>query len=573
MQWAPGERVAGFELQEEIGRGGMGVVYRALHVETGHLYALKTLALEADAQAQARFQREGLGHARVDAHPNVIRVHAAGVAAGRAYLVLELAGGGDLKGRLRGGPLAPREAARIAIELGRALEHAHERGVLHRDLKPANVLFDEEGRAKLVDFGLARLQDEGTLTRSGTLLGTPGYMSPEQAEGLKEIGPATDVYGLGALLYAALTGRPPFRGGNIGEVLNKIFRVQATPPSQLTTGVPRALDAVCSRALAKSPADRYPSVAALVADLEAFLAGSSPARAEARRRRPLLLAATGLAAALLLAAALRLARSEPEKQPSPAASLAQAPSPSPSPSPLGPTWRLRVGQRLKIRLQLEELNDAEFRTTCAGTFELRVASEDPQGWILRGSYVLDPGLEARSLENPHEGDMVSFARLSYPPEFLARARGRDELELLLSPVGRVLWARGLTALQTELERDAPVTPVDRSQKGRYGAFVIAQLYDQEKIRQTLDLLLSPHASDGLWLAQPDGTFRLPEGLAEKPATAAWTGEVLETSRFSYTGFAEAQGGRVTHARVQQSVHTPDQIDIATLSSITVSVSD
>jgi serine/threonine protein kinase len=570
MQWAPGQSVAGFEIQEELGRGGMGVVYRALHVETGQLCAIKTLALEADAKAQARFQREGLGHARVDAHPNVIRVHAAGVAGGRGYLVLELAAGGDLKQRLRGGPLEPRAAAQVAVEVGRALVHAHARGVLHRDLKPANVLFDEEGRAKLVDFGLVRLQGEGTLTQTGSLLGTPAFMSPEQAEGEKAIGPTTDVYGLGALLYAALCGRPPHSGGSLGETLNKVFNVRPTPPSEVFAGVPPELDRICARALEKSPEDRFESVAVMVAALEAYLAGSSKAGVEARKQRPVLVSGALFSLtlfALVLAAGLlwRTTTAMPEPTPSP------TPSPSAT-KPPPPRWRLREGLCLQIGLELEEKNDGEFKTTCRGTFDLEVVERVERGWRLRGSYVIGPDLQTLNLKNdPQGGDLASYARLRFPPEFLARAKDRRELEIVLTPYGRVAEVGGLGPLRAELMQNAPVTPIDRVAGDRYGSFLIGVLYDPSRILGTLDFLLSPYAAGSRWEEREPGVLRALGKTETLRGVPSWTGEALGSSRFSYEGEAEFRDGRLVKASLFQSTHTPGRIDIETRVAISLRV--
>ena len=267
-EWRLGEHVAGYELLSELGRGGWGVVYRARNVETGQEFALKSLDLAASPRARERFLREGQAQALVDQHPNVVRVHGAGEVAGHGYLILALATGGDLGERLRVGPLAIEDALRVAIEVGRALAHAHGYGVLHRDVKPRNVLFHEDGRAQLVDFGLARLASEGTITNTGEILGTPAYMSPEQADGAKGISAATDVYGLGALLYATLTGRAPFEGASMIELLAAVLRRAPAAPSQLRAEVPSALDALCLRALAKDPSERYPSAEAMVSALE-----------------------------------------------------------------------------------------------------------------------------------------------------------------------------------------------------------------------------------------------------------------------------------------------------------------
>lgn len=274
--WSVGDEVAGLRIEAKLGEGGMGAVYRALDLASGGRVAVKTLAASADPEERVRFEREAQAQAAVDAHPNVVRIHRSGVAEGRAYLVMELASGGDLKARIARGPLPPREAATLLRDLARGLSHVHAQGVLHRDLKPANVVFDERGTPKLADFGLARAEGAETLTQTGTVLGTPSHMAPEQIEAKRgEIGEAADVYGLGALLYHCLSQSPPFSSGSLYEVLLAVLETRPTPPSELLPGVPPALEALCLRALEKDPALRPVSAAAFAEDLEAFLAGEA----------------------------------------------------------------------------------------------------------------------------------------------------------------------------------------------------------------------------------------------------------------------------------------------------------
>ncbi|MGE0708697.1 MAG: serine/threonine-protein kinase [Planctomycetota bacterium] len=337
--WGPGGHVDDYALIRKLGAGGMGEVWEAVHRETGARRALKALPLCADHEAVLRFRREGEGWARVDAHPNVVRIHAAGVCEGRAYLVLDLLPDGDLGQRLAAGPLAPEEARRVVRELARGLEHVHAQGVLHRDLKPANVLFAGE-TPQLTDFGLARLLGEQTLTQTGAVLGTPSHMAPEQIDPSRgELGPATDVYGLGAILYHCLTGRPPFGGASAMEALLAVIEAAPQPPCAARPEVPRALEAVCLRALAKRPEDRYPSAAALGAALEAL----DERRGGGRRAWMLALAgvvlaalaAGGVAATLPAAGSPAPVPSSPSR-PTPRAVGSAAPS-SPPPSPVGPS--------------------------------------------------------------------------------------------------------------------------------------------------------------------------------------------------------------------------------------------
>jgi serine/threonine protein kinase/formylglycine-generating enzyme required for sulfatase activity len=264
-------RLGPYELLEELGRGGMGVVYRAHDRELGRDVALKLLT-QVTEHGRERFRREAELLAQLR-HPNVVRLHSAGLAGPTPYLILELVAGESLSARLtRDGPLESREAARLTQGLADGLQHAHEHGVLHRDVKPGNVLLRGDSPL-LTDFGLAKdvQHDRGALTQTGQVMGTPAFMPPEQARAdAAELGPATDVYSLGATLYAMLTGQPPFRGSSLMEILHRVLKEDPTPPSELNPVDP-ALEAICLQCLCKSPTERYASAAALSADLNAYL--------------------------------------------------------------------------------------------------------------------------------------------------------------------------------------------------------------------------------------------------------------------------------------------------------------
>ncbi len=288
-----------------LARGGMGEVHEVVHEGTGARYALKTLlagglqgALPAPEEI-ARFRAEAQLLARLD-HPAIVRIHAADLEAGTPYLVQDLLPAGSLQQRLeREGPLPIDEAVAITVQLAAALEHAHARGVLHRDLKPHNVLLDERGAPRLADFGLALATDaRSRLTQTGELLGTPGYLAPEQARAEKATDVRTDVYGLAALLVGLLTGEPPITARGLAG-LSAVVLEPPAPPSSRRPEVPPWLDAVVLRALAKQPAARHPSAAALAQALLAGPAGGSPAPS---RLRPLAAALVG-GGALALAAA------------------------------------------------------------------------------------------------------------------------------------------------------------------------------------------------------------------------------------------------------------------------------
>jgi WD40 repeat protein len=267
-------QVAGYEVLDELGRGGMGLVYRARQVRLDRVVALKVLlaGAHANAQERARFRAEAEAVARLQ-HPNIVQIYEVGEEEGRPYLALEYVEGGSLADKLRGTPLPARQAAELADTLARAVHAAHLRGVVHRDLKPANVLLTADGTPKVVDFGLAKRLDGVTLhTQTGAVLGTPDFMAPEQAEG-KGVGPAADVHALGALLYQMLTGRPPFLAANALDTLLRVRLEEPVPPSVLQPRTPRDLATICLKCLRKEPHKRYASALALADDLRRFLNG------------------------------------------------------------------------------------------------------------------------------------------------------------------------------------------------------------------------------------------------------------------------------------------------------------
>ena len=267
--------VGDYELLEEIGRGGMGVVFRARQISLDREVAVKMilrgrLASEADLQ---RFLAEASATARLE-HPHIVPIYDVGDVEGRPFFSMKYIEGETLADRLRRGPLAQREAAALIADLARAIGFAHRQGILHRDLKPSNVLLAKDGSALISDFGLAkRVGTKVDLTRSGMLVGTPAYMSPEQAGGRRaSVGPASDVYSLGCVLYAALTGRPPFVADSPMELVMLVIEQEPTAPRVLRPTLDRDLEMIVIRCLQK-PADlRYATADALADDLEAYLA-------------------------------------------------------------------------------------------------------------------------------------------------------------------------------------------------------------------------------------------------------------------------------------------------------------
>jgi WD40 repeat protein len=315
--------VPGYEVVRELGRGGMGVVYQARQTKLGRVVALKMIlsgghAGEAD---RVRFRTEAEAIARLQ-HSNIVQIFEVGEQGGLPYFSLEFCGGGSLERKLTGTPLPAKEAAALVEQLARAMQAAHQKGIVHRDLKPANVLLAEDGTPKVTDFGLAKRLDEAGQTATGAVMGTPSYMAPEQAGGKsKEIGPAADVYALGAILYECLTGRPPFRAATAVDTLMQVVADDPVPPSRLAPRTPRDVEIICLKCLQKEPHKRYAGAEALADDLRHFLEGEPiTARpvglleraAKWVRRRPAAAALVAVSAAAALGFVLLLDRARRE---------------------------------------------------------------------------------------------------------------------------------------------------------------------------------------------------------------------------------------------------------------------
>ncbi len=301
-----GPTIPGYQLLGELGRGGMGVVYKAQDVKLHRLVALKMILSGAYAEEAdlVRFRLEAEAVAKLQ-HPNIVQVFEINECDGRPYFSLEFVDGGPLDKKLGGNPLPPRQAAELLEQLARAMHYAHQRDILHRDLKPANVLLTSDGTPKITDFGLAKKLDdkENSKTQGGTIMGTPSYMAPEQALGADAIGPAADIHSLGAILYEFLTGRPPFKGATVLDTLEQVRNQEPVPPSRLQPKVPKDLETIGLKCLQKNVAKRYATAGELADDVKRFLDGepiqARPTSAWERawkwaRRRP------GAAAAILV---------------------------------------------------------------------------------------------------------------------------------------------------------------------------------------------------------------------------------------------------------------------------------
>ncbi len=265
-----------YELLEEIARGGMGVVWKARQTSLKRDVALKMIragALASPEEVQ-RFLREAEAAANLQ-HPNIVAIHEVGEHEGQHYFSMDYVSGRDLGAIVQDGPLSAQVAARYVKIIAEAIHFAHQRGTLHRDLKPQNVLIDEADQPRITDFGLAKIaKDDSNLTHTGTVMGSPSYMSPEQAAGrVGDIGPASDVYSLGATLYELLTGRPPFRGATAMATLYDVMETEPVAPRRLEADIPVDLETICLKCLEKAPSARYPTARALAEELDRFLKG------------------------------------------------------------------------------------------------------------------------------------------------------------------------------------------------------------------------------------------------------------------------------------------------------------
>jgi len=296
--------IGGYVLEEKLGRGAMGIIWRASHPRfPGHAFAVKLMARGAGSDAmRARFRQELTALERVTAHPNVVRVLGGGTEGETLYYVMELVEGRGLQDVVeKGGPLEPRRAAAIMRDAAAALAHVHACDVIHRDVKPDNILLDAEDHVRVCDFGLARVEGAQTLTQTGAIVGTPLYASPEALHGSGGRDPRADIWGLGAVLFFLLYGRPPFEAKNLDELMKRVAEEPPERPSNADELVPSDLDAIVHRALAKKPLDRYQSATDLRHDLERFLAGE-PLAAPPGRAPRIALAAFVLLVVLVVAA-------------------------------------------------------------------------------------------------------------------------------------------------------------------------------------------------------------------------------------------------------------------------------
>ena len=361
---------AGMEILGELGRGGMGAVYKARHVASGRILALKVMTAGAGGseKARERFLREARTMARLR-HPNIVSVFEVGEAEKKPYLALEFVRGKSLSGVLDEATPDPRQGAAWMAKIVRAVGHAHAHGVIHRDLKPDNVMIHESGEPMVMDFGIAKdaLADL-RLTAVGTVMGTPSYMSPEQARG-QELDARSDIFSLGGILYALLTGLPPFVGPTTAAIMLSVVEDEPKPPTEVNPAAPKELETICFKAMRKSPGDRYQTAEEMAADLDAYLAArpiaAQPETAaeklvrRARRHRGKLIGAAAALAAVLAITIAAFAR--PAKEPSAPAPATPTPATAApqAPSPLGGVDRLVAERKYDEALALCRKAQAE----------------------------------------------------------------------------------------------------------------------------------------------------------------------------------------------------------------------
>jgi serine/threonine protein kinase len=354
--------IPGYAILGELGRGGMGVVYRSRETALNRPVALKVLLAGSHAGARdlARFRAEAEAAAAIQ-HGNVVQVYAVGQHDGLPFMAQELVPGGSLAARLATGPMSANEAARVVLGIARGVAAAHERGVVHRDLKPANVLFAPTGDPKVADFGLAKLGDSG-LTASGAIMGTPAYMSPEQARGdTKAAGPPADIWALGAILYECLAGSPPFKGQSAPDTLRLVCEAEPESIGQSARSVPKDLETIALKCLEKEPNRRYISAGAMADDLAHYLAGEPVsarprgpvarlARWTARHKGPVYVVAGALLAVAITYAVYP--PSTPEAKPAPVADSQPLDDPD---EPSGPE---KVGAVGRVQVAADRMNSS-----------------------------------------------------------------------------------------------------------------------------------------------------------------------------------------------------------------------
>lgn len=474
-----GAVVGSYTVLERIGAGGMGCVVRARHEKLGRIVAMKVpfLRLTSSPEGEQRFLREARAASKLQ-HPNICPVHEVGEWQGRPFLVMAYIAGMTLAAWRRQQQPSAHEAARIVAAMSRGVAHAHQQGIIHRDIKPSNVIIEAEAdRPILTDFGLARdvFELDETLTATGQLMGTPAYMAPEQAAGVSsQIGPAADIYALGAVLYELLTERPPFQGA-LGEVIRAVQVDDPLPPRQIVPAIHRDLETICLRAMKRAPAERYPTAAALADDLERFCSGEAiwarpdrwwekAIRFTRRRQKAIFATAALLVVCLALVGYFATSASHTREVSS-------------------------VARQLQAALQTTDWNEEQLATAAALSRRLRELDPEHQSAA--------PGLVEAALVEFINRNMLSKSRLEQAD--VARA---SELIALLKRQDEAAAERLATRLTGRLREWQIVTNANSFTTEQPPAFLIEG-------SEYSDLLV-----DQQMLRRPPATSPLPAGVAD-----------------------------------------------------------
>ncbi len=462
---AGAQRIGKYQIVRELGRGGMGSVHKAWDATLKRWVALKILLGLGGEEEIARFRREAQTAATLS-HPGIVGVYEIGMDGDRSFIAMEYIQGRTLAGEK---PPLPR-ACEILIDVARAVDHAHRRGIIHRDLKPQNIMLEPGGQVRVMDFGLAKpLRGRSQVTIEGTVIGTPSYMSPEQADGrIAQIDHRSDVYSLGAVLYELLTGRPPFRGANVLETLTHVVEKQAPPPSKINPAVPKTLETIVMKALDKEKTRRYPSAEAFARDLERFLKGQAIA-ARPRPRTALWIAGAGALVAAVLIAALLPGRRVDEPAPPPVVAKKPAPPAAPRRDPRAEAQRpYDLGQRLyddaRLALYKQGADLSKMRDlmeTAAGHFSEAIAVFPAyhEAFLGRG--------QARALQNRSLDALRDYSKAieilpDYPAALLAR--GQLHLARYVTFMASAGWRREEAPPEVRKWRDLAVEDLTRARR-------------------------------------------------------------------------------------------------------------
>ncbi len=551
--------LTGYEVLGELGQGGMGIVYQAIQRRANRIVALKMIkpGVETD-DFLCRFKTEAEASARL-AHPNIVQVFEVGEHDGRPFFSLEFCSGGSLHHKLNGTPLPPGETALLVETLARAVQAAHDKGVLHRDLKPANVLLTAEGTPKISDFGLARKLDEPSgQTHTGAVMGTPSYMAPEQAAGrTNEVDYRTDVYALGAILYECLTGHPPFKAATVVDTLQMVRLDEPVPPARLQRGVPRDLETICLKCLAKEPGQRYATAAELADDLGRCRRGETVCARRAgpvehlvkwtRRHRALaalcgmsfLVVVAGVGVALWFSATLGEARARVQAEAARRDLEAQA------------AQDHLDAQTTRAEAASLKANLLEFYALVRGVEKRAILREPGWTWLNRADLAR---AAARPAAREHLADLRSeaataFGTLDVRPAGSC-AEGLTPDCLAFDPLGRWL-AIGQAKAQPLTSCFVRLVPRDGRSKPLALSFRPVPLWLKIGLVQdgARGLAFSP---DGRWLVAATRSGRLHRWDLTQPSpeTVSWPGH---TGEVVYLGFQPDGAGLVTASRIDRMV--------------------